>query len=193
MHILLVLCLLAQQNLIDERPDPKDMILIDGSKEPHRIPEWSAWQWAFHLMRDAKDRDELPTELYWLVMPRDVALIQAAVRASVENDGALEKRGMELYAKLLAVRQACDAKEKTKEQQSKCLLRDGQVVSAGWKDEEIQFRQRTLDIRDRLLRQLEEGGRDDVRLALIRWVEARKSGVKAYIHKPNLDHYYKPR
>ena len=193
MRILLVLCLLAQQNLIDERPDPSEMILIDGSKEPYRIPEWSAWQWAFQLMRDAKGREDLPTELYVLVKPGDVALVQAAVRASADNDAALEKRGMELYAKLLAVRQACDAKEKTKEQQSKCLLREGQAVSAGWKDEEIQFRQRTLDIRDRLLRQLEEGGRDDVRLALIRWVEARKAGLKAYIHKPNLDHYYKPR
>ena len=193
MPILLVLCLLAQQNLIDERPDPSEMILIDGSKEPHRIPEWSAWQWAFQLMRDAKDRADLPTELYVLVKPSDVALIQAAVRASVENDAALEKRGMELYAKLLVVRQTCDAKEKTKDEQVKCLIREGRGVSAGWKDEEIQFRQRTLDIRDRLLRQLEEGGRDEVKLALVRWVEARKAGVKAYIHKPSLDHYYKPR
>ena len=193
MRILLVLCLLAQQNLIDERPAPSEMILIDGSKEPHRIPEWSAWQWAFYLMRDGKTRDELPMELYNLVTPADVALIVAAVRDSLENDAALQKRGMELYTQLLAVRKGCDAKERTKKEQAACFIREGNVVSRGWKDEEIQFRQRTLDIRDRLLRQLEEGGKQEVNLALAMWVEARKAGMKAHIHKPNLAHYYKPR
>jgi hypothetical protein len=193
MRMLLVLCLLAQQNLIDERPDPSEMILIDGSKEPYKIPEWSAWQWAFHLMRDGKTRDELPMELYNLVTPADVALIVAAVRDSLENDAALEKRGIELYSKLLVVRQACDAKEKTKEQQTACFIREGRPVSAGWQDEEIGFRQRTLDIRDRLLWQLEEGGRHDVKIALVAWAEKAKAGIKAHIHKPNLAHYYKPR
>ena len=193
MRILLVLCLLAQQNLIDERPDPSEMILIDGSKEPHRIPEWSTWQWAFQLMRDGKTRDELPMELYKLVTPADVALIVAAVRDSVENDAALEKRSIELYSKMLVVRQACDAKEKTREQRNACFIREGTSVSAGWREEEIEFRQRTLDIRDRLLRQLEEGGRHEVTLTLVGWAEKAKAGIKAHIHKPNLAHYYKPR
>ena len=193
MRILLVLCLLAQQNLIDERPDPSEMILIDGAKEPHRIPEWSTWQWAFHLMRDGKTRDDLPMDLYKLVTPADVALIVAAVRASVENDAALEKRGIELYSKMLVVRKACDAKEKTTEQRTACFIREGTPVSTGWRDEEIEFRQRTLDIRDRLLRQLEEGGRHEVTLTLVAWAEKAKAGIKAHIHKPNLAHYYKPR
>jgi hypothetical protein len=193
MRMLLVLCLLAQQNLIDERPDPKDMILIDGSKEPHRIPEWSAWQWAFHLMRDGKTRDQLPAELYERVTPADVALIVAAARSSAENDAALQKRSMELYSKMLAVRQACDAKETTAEQRTACFTREGTAASAGWEDEEITFRQRTLDIRDRLLRQLEEGERHEVTLALVAWVEKAKAGIKVRIHKPNLAHYYKPR
>jgi hypothetical protein len=144
-------------------------------------------------MRDGKTRDQLPAELYDLVTPADVGLIVAAVKDSLDNDNALEKRGMELYTQLLAVRRACDAKERTNREQAACFIREGNVVSRGWKDEEIQFRQRTLDIRDRLLRQLEEGGRQEVKLALMMWVEARKSGMKAHIHKPNLDHYYKPR
>jgi hypothetical protein len=193
MRILLVLCLLAQQNLIDERPDPSEMILIDGSKEPHRIPEWSVWQWAFYLMRDSKTRDELPMELYDLVTPADVVSIVAAVKDSLENDAALKKRGMELYSLLLTVRRSCDDKERTKKEQTACFIREGNLVSRGWKDEEIQFRQRTLDIRDRLLRQLEEGGRQEVKLALTLWVEGRKAGMKAHIHKPNLAHYNKPR
>ena len=56
-----------------------------------------------------------------------------------------------------------------------------------------EFRQRTLDIRDQLLAQLEKGGSLEVKLALVAWVEARKADLKAYIHRPNLDHYYRPR
>ena len=193
MIFLFALFVLPQQNLIDERPDPKDMILIDGAKEPHRIPEWSAWQSAFRLMRHDKTRDDLPTELYYLVTPADVALILAAIRASNDNDAALERRGTELYTKLLGVRQACDAKEDTKEKRTACFIREGNVVSRGWRDEEIEFRQRTLDIRDQLLAQLEKGGSLEVKLALVAWVEARKADLKAYIHRPNLDHYYRPR
>jgi hypothetical protein len=191
--VVLLLALTPAQNLIDERPDPKDMILIDGSKEPHRIPEWSAWQTAFRLIGPAKSKDDLPTELYHIVDSFDVALIARAVASSLQNDAALAERGRSLYDKLLVVRRACDAKETTASRRRTCFISEGNLVSGGWKEEEIAFRQRTLDIRDQLLQQLDERGKVDVRLALTAWVESRKSGMKAYIHEPNLAHYYKPR
>jgi hypothetical protein len=196
MLTVLVSLLLMQpppQNLIDERPDPKDMILIDGSKEPQRIPDWSAWRTAFRLIGKGKTRDDLPTELFHIVSAADVALIFGAANASLDNDAAYERRGTELYDKLLAVRQACDAKEEAAANRKACFIKEGNLVSGGWRDEEIAFRQRTLDIRDQLLQQLDERGKADVQLALTAWVESRKAGMKAYIHKPNLAHYYKPR
>jgi hypothetical protein len=191
--VLALVFLLAQTlpNLIDERPDPSEFVEIDGAKEPHRVPEWATWRMTFRSLND--DQRRLPADLHLVVSPTETSLIFRAVTDSLENDAALQKRGMELYQQLLAVRQACDAKHTEPQQRKSCFLREGNAVSGGWREEEIAFRLRTLDIRDRLFQQLEEGGKGEVKLALIAWAEARKAKYKATIHKPDLAHYFKPR
>jgi hypothetical protein len=182
-------------NLIDEPPDPKDMIEIDGSKEPQRIPEWSAWRSAFRSLKDTvATKEDLPTAVALIATPGDLRLIVRAAEESFRNDAAYEELAVALYFKLLAVRQACDAKEATRQKRKDCFIREGNPISRPYMEvEEFAYRQRTLDIRDRLLRQLGERGRMEVGLALMAWVESQKKGMKAFIHKSSLADYYKPR
>lgn len=179
------------QSLIDEPPDPKEMLEIDGSREPHRIPEWSAWQSAFHSLSGGDTIEDLPTALYQVASPVDVDSIFTAVAASKKNDATYDEYRLALFDKLLGVRRECDRTGTTAQTRKACFVERGLVVSKGFPDYEIAYRQHTLDIRDRLLAELEP--RPEVRGALTMWVESQKAGMKAFIHKSREAHYYKPR
>jgi hypothetical protein len=53
---------------------------------------------------------------------------------------------------------------------------------------QLDCRQAILDARDQLLRSLSP----EAQIALIAWVEARKSGIRARVPKAELDHYRRP-
>ena len=101
------------QKLVGTAPDAKDMIEIDGAKEPHRIPEWSAWRNAFDLLAGGTTNEHLPSSLTPLVSAADVALIFRAIDASKKNDAAYDEHRLKMFHQLLEVRAACDKQEPT--------------------------------------------------------------------------------
>ena len=91
------------QKLVGTAPGAKDMIQIDGAKEPHRIPEWSAWRNVFELLAGGTTKDHLPSSLTPLVSAADVDLIFRAIDASKRNDAAYDEHRLKMFHRLLEV------------------------------------------------------------------------------------------
>ena len=193
-----VLCLvLAQQrileNLIDEPVDPKDMVELNGGKDPNQIAEWAVWQYTFDALEQGTGREDLPTTIARLATRADAVLIFRAAGESQKNDAELAVLGNKTYDALLAIKHACDRDEATPAKRKDCFVQKGKTIGEAYREREIESRQRTLDIRDRLLQQLDEGDRLATKSALLAWSEERRSRMVIYVHKTQLDHYYKPR
>jgi hypothetical protein len=178
------------QKLVGTAPDAKDMIEIDGAKEPHRIPEWSAWRNAFELLAGGTTKDHLPSSLTPLVSAADVDLIFHAIDASKKNDAAYDEHRVKMFHRLLEVRAACDRQEPTDQKRLACQREKGGQVAAPFPEYEIAYRQRILDLRDRLLQQLDK--REAVQAALVAWVSDQKKGIRVVMLKTEEAHYQRP-
>jgi hypothetical protein len=188
---LLPTALLLGQTLIDKRPDPKDMIEIDGAKEPYRIPEWSAWRTAFELLsRGTAAKGHLPSSLTSLVTEADVDLIFRAIDASKKNDAAYDEHRLKQFTRMLDVRTACDKQEPTDQKRSACYRDQGTPIWTEFTEYELAYRQRILDLRNRLLEQLDQ--RQEVKAALMAWVAERKMGIRVVMLKTEEAHYQRP-
>jgi hypothetical protein len=193
-----VLCLvLAQQrileNLIDEPLDPKDMVELNGGKDPNLIAEWAVWQYTFDALEQGTGTQDLPTTIALVATRADAVLIFRAAGESQRNDAELTVLGNKTYDALLAIKHACDRDEATPPKRKDCFVQKGKTIGEEYREREIESRQRTLDIRDRLLEQLDVAGRLTTKSALLAWSEERRSRMVIYVHKTQLDHYYKPR
>jgi hypothetical protein len=147
-------------------PPPEEIVVIDGSKNPELIPQWSAWEYAFRVMGGGPK--ELPTSVYRVVSMEERALILAEAQASLRRDKACQER----VEKLLPL----VGKE------------DNSVVNAKQREIQLDCRSETLHARDRLLQRLRPEGQAE----LIRFVEETKAGTKVTIAKRELAHYLKP-
>ena len=65
-------------------------MVIDGSKNPELIPQWSAWEFAFRVMGGGPR--ELPTSVHRVVSTEERALILAEAQASLRRDKACQER-----------------------------------------------------------------------------------------------------
>ncbi len=178
------------QKLVGTAPDAKDMIQIDGAKEPHRIPEWSAWRNAFELLAGGTTKDHLPSSLTPLVSAADVDLIFRAIDASKKNDAAYDEHRLKMFHRLLEVRTTCDKQEPTDQRRLACQRERGGQVAEAFPEYEIAYRQRILDLRDRLLQQLDK--REEVKAALVAWVSDQKQGIRVVMLKTEEAHYQRP-
>ena len=66
------------------------VVVIDGSKNPELIPQWSAWEYAFRVIGGGPR--ELPTSVYRVVSTEERALILAEAQASLRRDKACQER-----------------------------------------------------------------------------------------------------
>jgi hypothetical protein len=95
-------------------------------------------------------------------------LVFHAAEGQAKRDAACEERVMRLKPLL--------GREKT------------EVLNEKTRAIQLDCRQAILDARDQLLRSLSP----EAQIALIAWVEARKSGIRARVPKAELDHYRRP-
>jgi len=164
-------------------PNPKDMIEIDGSKEPWRIPQWNAWRFAFGVI--ARQANELlPTDVHVYVTKKEAALIRREAEISLKNDAACEEKMLELRARLVEALTAC------RPQGRSCIQLKSRAITQETKDSEITCRWQTLHARDRAL----EGLKDNPvgQSALIQWVETTKRGRIIGMHKSEEAHFRLP-
>ncbi len=147
-------------------PPLSEWVHIDGSKNPELIPEWSVWDTAFRTFVTVGN---LPTAVLQTFTKEEAASILAAANEHGKITAHCEARGLKLIP-LVGKETARVINEKTQELNLDC-------------------RRRTLSLRDRSLESL----RPDARVALTRWVEELKKGMRASVPKAEFDFYLQPK
>ena len=89
---------------------PDEVMVIDGSKNPELIPQWSAWEFAFRVMGGGPR--ELPTSVHRVVTTEERALILAEAQASLRRDKACQERIEKLVPLLGKEATAVNAKQR---------------------------------------------------------------------------------
>jgi hypothetical protein len=193
-----IVLLPAQQwpeGLLPMPANPKDMVVIDGAKNPELIPEWSAWQHAFHSLSSASMR-VLPNPVYVAVLPQKLAAVTGEILreadASKRNDDAHLEHKLKRIQRLADAREACRNENRTDQAAYECYSARARTIVSGAKEQEIEYRQRTLDIRQRLIERLLQED-PAAAAALGRWVEALKAGRTITMHRSELEGYRLPR
>ena len=179
------------QKLVGTALSAKDTIQIDGANEPHRIPEWSAWRNAFELLAGGTTKDHLPSSLTPLVSAADVDLIFRAIDASKKNDAAYRRAPVEDVPPVArSTGRRATSRSPPIKGGSRVSVREGDKSQRRSPSTEIAYRQRILDLRDRLLQQLDK--REEVQAALVAWVSDQKQGIRVVMLKTEEAHYQRP-
>jgi hypothetical protein len=146
-------------------PPLSERIQIDGSKNPEMIPQWDAWQAAFQIMEKVGD---LPTDLLKQVSREEAASILDAARENAQNLRECEQRALKLVPTL-------------KTEEARLINERTQALN-------LDCRWQTLRLRDRVLADLSPVGQ----VALTRYVEFTKAGIRVYVPKNELSFYRLP-
>lgn len=179
------------QNLFGVKPpSEKEMTTLEGNS----IPEWNNWAFAFLAINTGFARNNnLPSEFYDLNLgttEQQRQMIASAAAESKKNDDAYDVQRMKILEKLVAIKIECSQFEIQKRQS--CFDdKGGKEAATSFAEYELNYRQRTLDIRDRLLRRLEDSPL--VQNALINWVRAVTAGRTIKIVKSELTRFLQPR
>jgi hypothetical protein len=144
-------------------------ITIDGSKEPHRIPEWAAWETTFDHLSLAKRKSLDGFDESLEMSAEDKKLVYAAALEQTTRRQRLTKRV-----------KALDALAKTES--------FADLHRKSW-DMNFEYRQEILDSSETLLNQLSLAGR----AAMLAWVENAKRGITVTMPESSLDSYRRPR
>ena len=145
---------------------PDEVMVIDGSKNPELIPQWSAWEFAFRVIGGGPG--ELPTSVHRVVSTEERALILAEAQASLRRDKACQAR-IEKLVPLIG-----------KESNA--------AINAKQREIQLDCRWETIRARDLLLQRLRPEGQTE----LIGFVEATKAGTTVTMPKRELAHYLQP-
>jgi hypothetical protein len=173
--ILLALCLVSlPQAERPGSPDQKDVLVIDGAKDPGQIPEWLAWEYSFTLINQWQGRDNGFThDLREAITPEEFALL--------EKEGTAHKlreaRRASLGAKLME-------KYPYETTDPKVVDRANQEAFAI----ELEYRRDILASRDRLLQALST----ESQTVLLNWVAERKAAITSYVPKSDLKRWRSP-
>jgi hypothetical protein len=149
----------------------KDVIHIDGQKNPELIPEYVLWEHGFGGLAIIKQQN-MPAALASLrLAPEDLALVwkEAALQKAREDHSASEQRRR---------REALKAQGVTPQQLSLELQK---VI--------LDYRWTVLNARDRLLAALTPEGQ----AALLAWIEARRAHITASVARADWEFFRQPR
>jgi hypothetical protein len=152
-------------------PAAKDVIHIDGLKNPELIPEYVLWEHGFGGLAIIKQQN-MPTALASLSLsPEDLALVwkEAALQKTREEHSAVEQRKRRDALKAQGI----------KPQE---LLRELQKVI-------LEYRWSVLNARDRLLAAMTPEGQ----AVLLAWIQARGAKITASVPKADWEFFRQPR
>jgi hypothetical protein len=157
MLVSLLLCVLFSVQGADA-----DMITIDGRTEPHKIPEWAAWESVFDHLASAKQAGGTGPDRTLLLSERDRGLVYAAAFEHTQRYKAHKNQVLTQLGPLVG---KIPPRELTERNQKMIL----------------DYRQQTLDAAQRLLDQLSPEGRAPVQ----QFAERLKAGIILTVSKSN--------
>jgi len=145
-------------------PKPSERVEIDGSKNPELIPEWYVWETFFRQLHTA---GTVPSALN--LTESETRALHMEVEEFYKSNQQCQKQ-IENLRPLVGIASNSEVNQKQRSIQLEC-------------------RNRSLDIRDRLL----AGVRPEASVALVTWVESLKSGIEISVPKRELAHFRQPR
>ena len=143
---------------------PSERLEIDGGKNPELIPEWYVWETFFRQLHKTGTE---PSALK--LTASETRVLRMEVERYSKSNQECQKQ-IEDLRPLVGVAPNSEVNQKQRAIQLEC-------------------RNRTLDIRERLL----DGIGPDARDAVISWVENLKSGIEISVPKRELAHFRQPR
>jgi hypothetical protein len=173
--LLVVLALMGGAQGVVQELDKKDLLVIDGEKDPSQIPEWLAWETAFTLLRDWHGRDNGFThDLRESLLPHEWELLEQEGLAQNTRQARREARAakwLEKYPYSTTTDPAVKAKADD----------EGFAI-------DLDYRREMLDGRDRLLAAFTSASQ----VALFNWLLERKVSITAFVRKPDLKRWRMP-
>ncbi len=145
-------------------PGPSERVEIDGSKNPELIPEWYVWETFFRQLHTAG------------TMPSALNLTESETRALQMELEEFNKSNQQCQKQVENLRPLVGIASNSEVNQKQRAI-------------QLECRNRSLDIRDRLL----AGVRPEASVALVTWVESLKSGIEISVPKRELAHFRQPR
>jgi hypothetical protein len=161
----LLLCVL----LVAQGARTEKTITIDGSKDPHKIPEWAAWESALDHLSLAKRKGLKAYDESLKMSAADRELVFAAALEQTIRRQRLSKRVKALDG-LATTEPPLELHRKS------------------W-DMNFEYRQEVLDSSEKLLNQLSPEGR----AAMLAWVEDAKRGITVTMPESSLPDFRRPR
>ena len=173
--LLVVLALMGGAQGVMQELDKKDLLVIDGEKDPSQIPEWLAWETAFTLLQGWHGRDNGFThDLRESLLPHEWELLEQEGLAQNTRQARREQRAAK-WAQKYPYETTTDP-----------------AVVAKANDEafaiDLDYRREMLDARDRLLAAFSS----DSQVALFSWLLERKASITAFVRKPDLERWRLP-
>jgi hypothetical protein len=163
----------AQANVTEL--DKKDLLVIDGEKDPSQIPEWLAWETAFTLLRDWHGKDNGFThDLREALLPHEWELLETEGLAQNTRQARRESR-------------AATWLQKYPYETTTDPTVIGKANDEGFAID-LDYRREMLDARDRLLAAFTS----ESQVALFNWLLERKVSVTAFVRKPDLKRFRLP-
>lgn len=148
-----------------------DLIVISGATEPDQIPEYLVWRNAFDILAHAgRDRRKPILDSVKLSGPHLSLVLNEAAEQAKRETACQERQG-----KLVQEAKAADQPQEQVTSQLYAIV--------------LACRFEVLDAKDRLMRNLPP----DAQLTFIHWVNERRSGMKVFVLKHELDFFRKPR
>lgn len=146
----------------------QEVIVIDGRKNPEKIPQWLAWEQAFDTLATAKRKGMLAADESLQMSTPDKELVYA--EALRQPDRFRDHiRQVETLRPLIG-----KVKDEAIMEKNRAMI--------------LEHRQATLDASKRLLDRLSPEGRT----AMVAWVESIKAGITSTVPAHDLEFYRRP-
>lgn len=165
----MLVVLMPAIGLADQRsgakPAAEETLLIDGSKNPELVPQWSVWEFSFDLFGAKK---LLPNVLLHQLSGDEPAIILEATAEHLQREAEHHddvRRLNDRWTKAAAP-----------------------ALDERLRQIKLEYRRGILQTRDRLLAALSPGGA----AALAQFVEGTKSGMKIAVRKADLALFLQP-
>ena len=154
--------------------DRKDLLVIEGAKEPGQLPEWLAWEYSFTLLHLWHGKDSGFThDLRENLLPHEFDLLENEAEAQKVRQSNRDTQGTKLFEKYPYATTPPNVLAEV----------DNQAFVI-----ELAYRRGILAARDRLLRAFST----ESQALLSNWVAENKAAITSYVQKSDLRRWRLP-
>jgi hypothetical protein len=164
----LLLTIMLSWGVHGPRPD---VVVIDGAKDPHLVPEYLMWRNAFDVLAQASRHDRTIILTALKLPDADKRIVVTEAKAQGEREAACQKDQSRRVEILTAAKTPVAG-----------ITKEVQQIA-------LDCRQRVLDAKDRVMRLLSP----ESQLILQAWAEERRSGLRVYVLKHEMEFFRLPR